>query len=159
MAIDQLSNGFPDSAATLARASGYGPRMDRIATGCSAACAVHCAITPVVLPLVPMAFGRVLGPGLEWGFVSVSLLLGTVSLGHSYRAVHRDNRPLIGFVIGMVILLSSKGFPERWVAAELAAVAAGASCIIAAHVQNLRLRRLVRDDECACPCHSEARQL
>ncbi len=131
--------------------------MDRIATGCSAACAVHCAITPVVLPLVPVAFGRVLGPGLEWGFVSVSLLLGTVSLGHSYRAVHRDIRPLIGFVIGLVIiLLSSKVLPERWVAAELTAVAAGASCIIAAHVQNLRLRRRVRDDECACPCHTEA---
>ncbi|MDB4874351.1 MAG: hypothetical protein JWM41_797 [Gemmatimonadetes bacterium] len=128
--------------------------MDRVATGCSAACAVHCAIMPILIPLLPVAFGRLLGPALEWGFTLTSVALGVTSLGHSYRTVHRDGRPLAGFAVGISILLASKQFAEGLPAIELSAVAAGASLIMASHVLNLRLRRLAHAaTECECPCH------
>jgi len=138
-------------AATTGATSGG---MDRVATVTSAVCAVHCAVSPVLLPLLPVALGHFVGPGLEVGFVLTAILLGTVSLGHSYRALHRNRRPLAAFAVGITILMASKmvGESARWL--DLPAVIVGASCIMAAHVMNLRMSRRERaPGVCPCPCH------
>ena len=133
-----------------------GANMDRAATVTSAVCAVHCALAPLVLPLLPLAVGHIVGPSLEWGFTLTSIVPGVASLGHSYRALHRSAVPLAWFLIGITVLLPSKLLDERAEALELSAVASGASCIILAHILNLRLRRRgALPGRCACPCHDE----
>ncbi len=128
--------------------------MDRVATVSSAVCAVHCAVSPMLLPLLPVALGHYVGPGLEVGFVVAAILLGVVSLGHSYRALHRNRRPLSAFVIGITMLMASKmlGEATRWL--ELPAVVVGASCVMMAHLMNLRMSRSASaPGACPCPCH------
>jgi hypothetical protein len=140
----------------IVRASGSGETMDRAATFTSAACAVHCVLGPIILPLLPVATGQFVGPGLEWTFTAASVLLGASSLGHSYRALHRNPVPLLWFGVGVTFLILAKFLSSDSVALELSAVATGATCIIATHVQNLRMHRALRaNQECPCPCHDE----
>jgi hypothetical protein len=126
--------------------------MDRVATIAAGACAVHCMLAPVVLPILPLIAGRFVGPGLEWGFTGISMTLGIASLGHSYRALHRSRVPLIWFCLGFALLIAAKFM--NVVAVELSTVAAGASCIMFAHILNLRMRgKFIAGRGCGCPCH------
>jgi hypothetical protein len=118
----------------------------------SIACAIHCALSPVVLPLIPLTASRVVGPTLEWGFVTTSLLLGIVSLGHSYRVIHRDGRAMALFVVGFTILMVVR-FVEPRGLLEPIGVFGAAAMIVAAHAMNLRLQRTSGTNACACPCH------
>jgi hypothetical protein len=126
--------------------------MDRVAAIAAGACAVHCMFAPVVLPILPLIAGRLVGPGLEWGFTGISMTLGIASLGHSYLALHRSRVPLIWFCVGFALLIAAK-FVDA-LAIELSTVAAGASCIMFAHILNLRMRRQFKaGGGCGCPCH------
>ena|ERR1043166_1270623 len=132
-------------------------RIDRVATITSAACAVHCAVMPIALPLLPLALSRVIGPGLEWGFAVTSIALGVASLGHSYRALHRHPLPLAGFVVGMVLVLLAKSIGEKMPALEITGAGIGAAAIMAAHLFNLKLRRgHSKRTDCPCPCHDDS---
>lgn len=130
----------------------HADRLDRAGTGTSLACAVHCALSPFLLPLLPLANRHFVGATLEWAFALLSLALGVISLGHSYRAVHRDPRTLVLFVTGFTALMVVRVLepPAR---VEWIAVLAAASFIIAAHLLNVRLRRGVHQGHCRCPCH------
>ncbi|HEX3867613.1 MAG TPA: MerC domain-containing protein [Gemmatimonadaceae bacterium] len=133
-----------------------GDAPDRVAVWTSVACAIHCALMPLVLPLLPYAIGGVVGRGTEHAFRGLALVLGILSLGHSYRVVHRRWMPLGLFVCGMALLFSATLQTSAHSARELLLVLIGASSIIAAHVVNLRLRANVRAGlACGCACHDD----
>ncbi|MDB4915766.1 MAG: MerC protein [Gemmatimonadetes bacterium] len=127
-------------------------RLDKAASATSIACAVHCALSPLVLPLLPLAAGHIVGPALEWTFVMISLVLGTSSLTHSFRVVHRDWRALLLFTAGFAVLLSVR-VAEPPGTLEALGVFGAASLLVAAHVLNLRLGRSHREHACRCACH------
>jgi cytochrome c biogenesis protein CcdA len=149
--MTSLNEGFaPGSVVTPHR-----DRMDRVATVTAAACGIHCALSPILVPIIPLVAGRFVGSGLEWGFTVISLALGVASLGHSYRALHRNIGPIACFCAGFAMLLLARLVESRVPALELPAIAVGASSIMLAHVLNLRIRRRVRRQGCACPCHDD----
>lgn len=128
-------------------------RLDQAGCAASVACAIHCAISPLILPALPLVAGRVVGPGMELGFAGLSLVIGVASLHHSYRAVHRTPTPLLLFVAGFTVLVVVRRLPLPESIPEWAITAVAASLIVSAHVVNLRARRTVNPGECACPCH------
>lgn len=127
---------------------------DRLAVWTSVACAIHCALTPLLLPLLPYAVGGIVGAGTEHVFRGVALVLGILSLGHSYRAVHRRWLPLGLFVAGMALLFAASLQASAHPGREVFLVIVGASAIVAAHIINLRLRSALRaGGGCGCACH------
>ena len=133
-----------------------GERLDHLGALTSSACAVHCAVSPLLVPMLPVALGHLAGSGLEWAFAAVSATLGLTSLVHSYRALHRQALPLVVFSAGFAALLLARLLGEKMPGIEGPAVAVGASCIIGAHIHNLRLRRHRHaPGACPCACHDE----
>jgi len=129
---------------------------DRVAVWTSVACAIHCALTPLLLPLLPYAVGGFVGAGTEHAFRGLALVLGVLSLGHSYRVVHRRRLPLALFVSGMALLFAASFQTSAHSARELFLVLVGASAIVSAHTINLRLRSAIGAGVgCRCACHDE----
>jgi hypothetical protein len=138
------------------RSALHGEAPDRVAVWTSVACAIHCALTPLLLPLLPYAVGGYVGEGTEHAFRGLALVLGVVSLGHSYRVVHRRWLPLGLFVCGMALLFTASLQTSAHSARELFLVLVGASAIVSAHTVNLRLRSAVRPAAgCGCGCHDD----
>jgi hypothetical protein len=127
-------------------------QLDRAGTVTSMLCAVHCAAAPFLLPLLPFALGRFVGPALEASFAGISLILGVWSLGHSFRAVHRDVRALALFAVGFTLLMAAR-FAEPPGSIEPLMVGVAAALIVAAHTLNLRLVHRRGPGACPCPCH------
>jgi hypothetical protein len=127
-------------------------RLDYAGTATSVLCAVHCAASPFVLPMLSFGLGRHLGPALEWGFAAATLVFGVWSLGHAYRAIHRDVRAILLFFAGYTTLMTARLMDPPPVV-EGALIAIAGTFIIGAHMLNLRLRR-ARNCGCACACHA-----
>jgi hypothetical protein len=93
-------------------------RLDRLGMWLSAACAVHCAVVPIVLILFPVV------SWIHWSRIMDVIALGVaavfglggclLSLGH-----HRDARPLV-LVIGGLMLNATGRFAPLYLGAFLA---------------------------------------
>jgi hypothetical protein len=114
-------------------------RLDHVGRVTSILCAIHCALSPFVLPLLPLMASRFVGPTLEWGFIATTLLLGHLSLVHSYRVIHRDMRAMALFGAGFTILMIVRIWEPRGVI-EATGMFGAAVLIVSAHGLNLRLR-------------------
>jgi hypothetical protein len=104
---------------------------------------------------------RVVGPTLEGVFALLALALGVISLGHSYRAVHRDPRTLLVFFTGFTTLMLVHWFNPR-PAIEVVGIGVAASLIVGSHVLNLRLchaTRRHRQHSCASHQGPKTRQV
>ena len=88
-----------------------GPRtlrmLDRIGISASLLCAVHCALLPLALVLLPLAGAHILLDGsIELVMIVVSATVGVASLGSSYR-VHRRLNPILMMAAGATILIAN----------------------------------------------------
>jgi hypothetical protein len=132
----------------------HAEHLDKAGSATSIACAIHCALSPLVLPLLPLTLGHLAGPALEWGFVATSLALGTASLSHSYRVVHRDWRAISLFISGFAVLMVVR-ILEPPGTFEPIGVFGATSLIVSAHVLNMRLGRRRQEKPCGCACHGD----
>jgi uncharacterized membrane protein YccC len=104
----------------------------------STLCAVHCAATALLMGALSAAGAGALGtPWVEGVFLTASVVLGAVSLGHALKR-HRSLQPMVWFVAGLVLLLVVRPLAPG-AAGEVAAVAVGALCVVRAHWKNSRL--------------------
>ena len=105
----------------------------------SLACAVHCALTPLVLLVVPLlaaqyggaidvAFGAVFSHSFEWVFLGVIVVIAGGGVLATYP-VHGDGRPVALTVTGFVILLSVRLWGEHGSTLEITGDVLGASII------------------------------
>jgi hypothetical protein len=116
--------------------------LDSAGVAASCACAAHCALTPLVLGLLPLAgLVPLAGEGAEWAFVAVAIAVGLASLLPSYIRRHGQARPLVLFAAGAALLLSARLLLEDDIKIEVPAAVAGALLIASAHVSNLKLCR------------------
>jgi hypothetical protein len=114
------------------------PWLDRLGMATSALCAVHCAVTALLMGALTAAGASGLGDAwVEAAFLTASVGLGAVSLGHSLRR-HRSIVPAIWFASGLLMLLLVRPAMES-PETEVLAVAAGALCVVRAHWKNARL--------------------
>lgn len=114
------------------------PWLDRLGMATSTLCAVHCAATALFMGVLSaVGAGALANPWVEGSFLTASVLLGAVSLGHA-ASRHRSLQPLGWFGAGLVMLLAGRPLAPS-VVAEVAVVAAGALCVVRAHWKNSRL--------------------
>lgn len=124
---------MPPDQTTLARA-------DRVGFAASFLCAVHCALLPLVLALLP-TFGLKIGGWVDFdqAFVVFATLLGATTLTLGYRR-HRAFRAWALLLPGLALVWAGSFtalHDHTWLHA--AVMAAGGLLLAAAHLLNLRL--------------------
>ena len=121
----------------------------------SLVCAVHCALTPVVLLVLPLlaaqyggaidvAFGAVFSNSFEWVLLGVIVVIAGFGVLATYP-VHGDGRPAALTVIGFLTLLSVRLWGEYGSTLEITGDVLGASIIAWGGFLN---RSLCRCQDC-----------
>lgn len=127
---------------------------DRIGATASLLCAVHCAVLPFVLALLPLlGLGFLAGHAFERGFVLFAATLASVALVHGYRR-HRRRLPLLLAVPGLILLVAGICVDlDTAITLHTLMVTSGGTLVACAHLVNLRLTH-VATNGCAsafCP--------
>ncbi len=114
----------------------------------SLACAIHCAILPLMLTSLPL-FGINIIHNLyfEWLMISIAFAVGIYALYHGYITHHRSSTPVWLFSVGMLFLITKQVFP----AYELWLLIPAVVLIISAHYMNYKL---CRKSKCRSPHHA-----
>lgn len=112
--------------------------LDRIGMSTSFLCAIHCAIAPLLLPLVAATgLSFVWSHEFEYAMIGLAAVVGGWSLTTSYFKVHRSKMPYLLLGLGMgTIALAKFGLDESW---EFLVLPLGAILIVVAHWLNYRL--------------------
>lgn len=126
---------------------------DRIGAAASFACAIHCAVLPFVLALLPLlGLSFLADHRFERGFVMFACALALTSLLNGYRHHHRA-LPLLLALPGLLLLLCGVTFAESYsIVLHSVLVTCGGLLVASAHFTNLRLDRLyghVHGAQCA----------
>jgi hypothetical protein len=126
--------------------------LDRFGATGSLICAVHCALTPLLLAAIPsLGLSAWLGDGFERAFVVFVSALGLFSLLWGYRR-HRAFRALGLLLLGLATLWAGILYPPLHHPVVLHAIVMtlGGTLVGLAHVLNLRLNHWhIHDASCA----------
>jgi hypothetical protein len=114
--------------------------VDRVGATASLLCAVHCALLPFVLALLPLiGLGFLAGHTFERIFVACAAALAGASLIVAYRR-HRRPQALLLMVPGIVLLLCGVAVDiDAHLLLHTASVVSGGVLVAGAHVTNLVL--------------------
>lgn len=131
LAVPAVSVNPPRRAAVLA---------DRVGATASLLCAVHCALLPFVLALLPLVGLEFLaGHTFERIFVACAAALACTSIVTAYRR-HRRPHALFLMVPGIALLLFGVAINlDAHVVVHTASVVTGGVLVASAHVTNLVL--------------------
>jgi hypothetical protein len=109
---------------------------DGLGIATSLACAIHCAVLPLILTSLPLFGVNIIHNSFfEWTMIAIAFLVGTYSLYHGYIKHHRSLMPVIIFAIGFVFL-ATKQFLHDY---ESYLLIPAVTLIISAHYINYRL--------------------
>ena len=117
--------------------------VDSLGSAGAALCAIHCALLPVALAMLPvLGLGVLASPGFEMGFVLFATTLASASLWHGYRH-HRAYHAFLWLVPGLALLWSGIFVPalHEPVVAHAITMSLGGSLVALAHLANMRLSR------------------
>jgi hypothetical protein len=102
----------------------------------SIACAIHCAILPVLISSLPIFGINIIDNSFfEWGMIGVAFVVGSYALFHGYFKHHRSWTPILIFCFGFSFLILKQFHHSEANWFLLIAV----SCILTAHFYNYRL--------------------
>ena len=120
---------------------------DLLGVATSLACAIHCAILPLILSSLPLFGINILhNQFFEWVMIVVAFSVGIYSLVHGYIKHHRNGLPVFLFTIGFICLV----LKQYYRSVELWFLLPAVSMIIAAHIYNFTL---CRKSKCSSPHH------
>lgn len=101
----------------------------------SVACAIHCAILPLILTSLPLFGINIINNSLfEWTMIGIAFVVGCYSLSHGYRRHHQNWKPLIVFTGGFIFLILKQVFHSY----EFVFLVPAVSLILFAHFLNFR---------------------
>ena len=109
---------------------------DAMGIATSVACAIHCAILPIVLTSLPvLGINIIHNDFFEWGMIGVAFVVGTTALLHGYKRHHRSFIPMAIFSAGFCFLILKQFIPrfEHWF------LAAAVLLIVGAHFYNYKI--------------------
>lgn len=111
---------------------------DALGIGTSIACAIHCALLPLVISSLPLFGINIIdNPFFEYGMIGLAFLVGAYSLLHGYRKHHHRIIPFLLFSLGIACLLGKQIWHEYHLILLIPAVV----FIIYAHYLNFSLCR------------------
>jgi hypothetical protein len=115
---------------------------DRIGAIASFLCAIHCALLPFVLALLPfIGLGFLADHGFERGFVLFACALALFALVRGYRR-HQGVLPLLLAAPGLLLLLLGVTYAENYsIILHSTLVTCGGLLVASAHFVNLRIDR------------------
>jgi hypothetical protein len=122
---------------------------DALGISASLACAIHCAVLPLLLSSLPI-FGINIIENLafEYFMIFLAFAIGAWSMWHGYRKHHHSLVPLLVFLAGIVFLL----IKQIWHQYQLYFLPVAVILIVVAHVINYRSCRIhdhAHDEDCA----------
>jgi hypothetical protein len=121
-------------------------RWDRAGILVSGACAVHCAVLPLLIAATPvLGLARLLDERVEWAFVIATALVGVTAHLRAYWRDHRHVAPGVIFAAGFSVVQYARFFLESHPLGPFA-VGFGGLLGAASHWANLHL--------CRCCSHS-----
>jgi multisubunit Na+/H+ antiporter MnhG subunit len=121
---------------------------DALGIGTSVACAIHCALLPVLVTSLPVFGINIIHNGFfEWGMIGLAFVVGSYSLFHGFVKHHRSYTPVIIFSVGFIFLVLKQFYPEL----EYWLLAIAVTFIISAHYINYKL---CHKSKCASLHHS-----
>jgi hypothetical protein len=112
---------------------------DALGIGASLACAIHCALLPLLFSSLPLFGVNIIhNTFFEAGMILLALVIGSWSLYHGYKKHHHSIVPLAVFFSGFSFLVLKQFFVqyENWL------LVPGVILIVAAHLINYRLCRV-----------------
>jgi MerC mercury resistance protein len=99
----------------------------------SLACAVHCAVLPIVLTTLPVfGINIIHNSFFEWGMIALAFFVGGYSLFNGYTRHHHTTLPLLIFFTGFIFLILKQFFPHQ----EYLFLVLAVFFIISAHLLN-----------------------
>ncbi len=111
---------------------------DALGIAASLACAVHCALLPLILTSLPLFGTNIINnAAFEYGMIALALVVGVYSLGHGFKRHHHRYSPLLLFGSGMALLFLKQVFHQYQLYFLIPAVVS----IVMAHIINYRLCR------------------
>lgn len=128
-------------------------KLDRVGVGASLICAIHCALMPFVVAILPLlGVGFLASRPVEWGLILLSAALGSLSLCLGFRE-HQSKRIFAVLGLAILFLLAGRIGEEReigWLGPVL--MVAGGLTMVGAHWLNRRLCRTCQ----ACNLHENS---
>lgn len=112
---------------------------DALGITASVACAIHCAVLPILLTSLPVfGINIINNVAFEFFMIFLAFAIGTFSLLHGYRKHHRSYLPIILFSIGILLLFAK----QLWHEYQFWILPFAVFFIIIAHIRNIRLCRM-----------------
>jgi len=112
---------------------------DALGITTSVACAIHCAVLPLVLTSLPVfGFDIIQNTFFEYTMILLAFAVGVYALSHGFRKHHQRFLPLTIFSIGILFLLAKQVWHTLHIWLLIPAVIA----IISAHYLNYRLCKI-----------------
>jgi hypothetical protein len=113
-------------------------RLDRLGFSASAFCAIHCALTPLLITVLPLTgFGFITHPHFETAMIALSLVVGAGSLTLGYLRHHRRLGAIFVLTAGFSLIFL--GHTPLFEVLEPVLVPAGALAVAGSHLINWRL--------------------
>ncbi len=114
----------------------------------SLACAIHCAVLPLLLSSLPL-FGVNIIDNLRFEFFMIALafVIGSYSLYHGFKKHHHSFKPFVLFTIGISLLVAK----QVWHNQQLLFLIPAVIFIILAHFINYKSCRVhnhANSDDC-----------
>lgn len=111
---------------------------DALGIATSIACAIHCAVLPLILTSLPIFGTNIIDhSGFEYMMILLAMGIGYYSLWHGYKKHHHSLMPALIFSSGMILLFLKQAYHEHQLLFLIPAVMA----IVAAHLFNFALCR------------------
>ena len=121
---------------------------DALGISASLACAIHCAILPLLLSSLPLLGINIIdNKWFEYVMIVITVVIGVYSLWHGYKKHHHRFLPLIAFLIGVLFLFAK----QIWHNQQIIFLSIALLLIIYAHLTNFRLCRVhnhAHSDDC-----------
>ena len=88
-------------------------KLDRAGATASFLCAIHCALMPLVVTLLPLlGLSFLASEPVEWALLGASATLGSLSLCLGFRK-HRKRRVFMVLAIALALLVAGRIFHEH----------------------------------------------
>ena len=84
---------------------------DMMGIATSIACAIHCALLPVLVSTLPVFGINIVHNSIfEWGMIVLAFIVGSYSLFHGYVKHHHSLNPVLNFSAGFLFLVLKQFF-------------------------------------------------